>query len=463
MREAEAVRHRASAVAEPMNRRGPALLRAGPRGVGPSAPAGRIPSWAPPRSQPPPRTPVRGCRGGGGRGAVGGPRRAQPGAAGAVRPPRARCWSWRAPDRAKRGSSPTASPSCAHPKGAPSGSSRSPSRTGRPGDGGARRRAPRRSQPGRMWVMTFHAACARILRAEAVRARVPAGLHDLRPGRPDPGRQGRASRTASTRIRSGTRRAASTPASPDAKNRLIKPEASSSNEAVDGFFDEIVAEVYTAYQRRLQLAGAMDFDDLLMHAVDLLENGVPDVREKWQERFRHVMVDECQDTNHAQYRLVPHARRQPAATSAWSATPTSRSTRGAAPTSGTSSTSRRTSRTRRWIRLEQNYRSTQRYPRRGERASSRTTPWSPGEAAVVRPRRGARRCGSSSARTSRARRGSSLSQIGVPPNDGYARASDVAIFYRTNAQSRVMEDLLRRHDIVLPGRGRPQDSTTAPR
>ena len=47
----------------------------------------------------------------------------------------------------------------------------------------------------------------------------------------------------------------------------------------------------------------MDFDDLLMHTVDLLET-VPDVREKWQERFRHVMVDEYQDTNHAQYRLV---------------------------------------------------------------------------------------------------------------------------------------------------------------
>ena len=64
-----------------------------------------------------------------------------------------------------------------------------------------------------------------------------------------------------------------------------------------------MAEVYDDYERRLQAANAMDFDDMIMKTVGLLE-AFPDVRRHWQRGFRYVMVDEYQDTNHAQFRLV---------------------------------------------------------------------------------------------------------------------------------------------------------------
>ncbi len=69
------------------------------------------------------------------------------------------------------------------------------------------------------------------------------------------------------------------------------------------FQDEIVVRAYRRYQDALRANGAMDFDDLLMVTAQLLESSPP-VRERWQQRFGHVLVDEYQDTNHAQYRLV---------------------------------------------------------------------------------------------------------------------------------------------------------------
>ena len=118
------------------------------------------------------------------------------------------------------------------------------------------------------------------------------------------------------------------------------------------------------YQSRLREANALDFDDIIMTTVNLLQ-AFPDVAEHYRRRFRHVLVDEYQDTNHAQYtlvrELVGHRRRRTAGppSCAWWVTPTSRSTPSAAPPSATSSSSRRTTRTRRTILLEQNYRSTQ--------------------------------------------------------------------------------------------------------
>ena len=75
------------------------------------------------------------------------------------------------------------------------------------------------------------------------------------------------------------------------------------SETIGGFFEQTVAEVYDDYERRLQAANAMDFDDMIMKTVGLLE-AFPDVRRHWQRGFRYVMVDEYQDTNHAQFRLV---------------------------------------------------------------------------------------------------------------------------------------------------------------
>lgn len=84
-----------------------------------------------------------------------------------------------------------------------------------------------------------------------------------------------------------------------AKNELIEPDTYRSRD----YFGEVVSRIYPAYQRRLQDSNAMDFDDLLMQTVLLFRKNA-DVREKYQRRYEHVLVDEFQDTNQAQYQLV---------------------------------------------------------------------------------------------------------------------------------------------------------------
>ena len=130
------------------------------------------------------------------------------------------------------------------------------------------------------------------------------------------------------------------------KNELIDEEGYVPQTAPE----KVLAEAYKLYQQRLRQAHAMDFDDLIMNTVHLLQ-AFPDVAEHYRRRFRHVLVDEYQDTNHAQYMLVrelvgPGARarsRRPSCAS--SATPTSRSTPSAARRSATSTSSSATTRT----------------------------------------------------------------------------------------------------------------------
>jgi DNA helicase-2/ATP-dependent DNA helicase PcrA len=89
-----------------------------------------------------------------------------------------------------------------------------------------------------------------------------------------------------------------------AKDKLIKPALLECE--VDGtsdYFLENVKKVYELYQSRLKSANALDFDDLIMQTVELLQNNA-DILEKWQRQFRYIMVDEYQDTNYAQYKLV---------------------------------------------------------------------------------------------------------------------------------------------------------------
>jgi len=87
----------------------------------------------------------------------------------------------------------------------------------------------------------------------------------------------------------------------DAKNRLR--DAAAYREMVGSYFEQTVADVFEVYERQLHRNNAMDFDDLLVRAVNLLEL-FPEVRERYQTAFRHVLVDEYQDTNHAQYRWL---------------------------------------------------------------------------------------------------------------------------------------------------------------
>src|SRR5687767_10686969 len=150
-----------------------------------------------------------------------------------------------------------------------------------------------------MWVMTFHSACARMLRADADKLGYTRGFTiydeqdslrlvkacidelDVDPKRFAP---------------RGIRRQIS-----DAKNQLLDAEAYKLK--VETFFEQTAADVYGLYEQRLHAANAMDFDDLLFRCVNLFEL-FEEVRDRYRRAFRHVLVDEYQDTNRAQYRWL---------------------------------------------------------------------------------------------------------------------------------------------------------------
>ena len=150
-----------------------------------------------------------------------------------------------------------------------------------------------------MWVMTFHSACARILRANAERLGYKRSftIYDeadsLRMIK-------RCVEEAGVDPKRFPPRAIKNAIS-GAKSQLVDPEAYA--EAQSSFFEENVADVYRLYEKRMLEANAMDFDDLLVRTVNLLEL-FPDVRERYQKAFRWVLVDEYQDTNRVQYRLL---------------------------------------------------------------------------------------------------------------------------------------------------------------
>jgi DNA helicase-2/ATP-dependent DNA helicase PcrA len=147
-----------------------------------------------------------------------------------------------------------------------------------------------------MWVMTFHSACARILRAEADRLGYTRQftIYDQADAR-------RLTKRSADAVGVDPKRF--TPAAihnqiSAAKNRLI--DAESYRQAVGSQFEEMIADIY---ERDLHRMNAMDFDDLLFRVVNLLEL-FEEARERYRATFRHVLVDEYQDTNHAQYRLL---------------------------------------------------------------------------------------------------------------------------------------------------------------
>ena len=150
-----------------------------------------------------------------------------------------------------------------------------------------------------MWVTTFHSACARMLRADAERLGYSRGftIYDesdslrmlkrcMEELHVDPKRY--PPRAIRSQI-SG------------AKNQLVDSDAYA--QAQGSVFEETTAGVYALYEKRMLAANAMDFDDLLVRTVNALEL-FEEVRERWRRTFRHVLVDEYQDTNHAQYRML---------------------------------------------------------------------------------------------------------------------------------------------------------------
>ncbi len=150
-----------------------------------------------------------------------------------------------------------------------------------------------------MWVMTFHAACARMLRAEAPRLGYTRQftIYDQSDSR-------RLTKRCLDELGVDTKRF--TPGAVQnqisgAKNQLQDAEAY--GQLVGGYFEQTVADAYRLYEQQIHRMNAMDFDDLLFRAVNVLEL-FSDVRERYATAFRHVLVDEYQDTNHAQYRWL---------------------------------------------------------------------------------------------------------------------------------------------------------------
>jgi DNA helicase-2/ATP-dependent DNA helicase PcrA len=153
-----------------------------------------------------------------------------------------------------------------------------------------------------MWVMTFHSACVRILRREAKRFGYP-GNFSIYDAADSQRLMALLCRELELDAKQYPPKAVLALVS-NAKNELIDYEsfASRASHARDAR-DKTVAEAYAEYQRRLVAAGAMDFDDLIMVTVNMLQ-AFPEVAEAYRRRFRHVLVDEYQDTNHAQYVLI---------------------------------------------------------------------------------------------------------------------------------------------------------------
>ena len=286
-----------------------------------------------------------------------------------------------------------------------------------------------------MWVSTFHSACVRILRAEHERAglRSSFSIYDADDSRRliqlvareldlDPKRYSPRSLAAQVS---------------NLKNELIDPDTFTGT--AKGPAQRAVAETYALYQRRLREAHALDFDDLIMSTVNLLQ-AFPDVAEKYQSRFRHVLVDEYQDTNHAQYMLVKQlvGGAEPAELCVvGDADQSIYAFRGA--TIRNILEFERDFPNARTILLEQNYRSTQTILTAANAVIDRNSGRKPkhlwsdlgaGEQIVGYV-----------ADTEHAEADWVAREIGRLREQGQARPGDVAIFYRTNAQSRVFEEV----------------------
>ena len=290
-----------------------------------------------------------------------------------------------------------------------------------------------------MWVMTFHAACARILRSEAPRLGFTRQftIYDQADSR-------RLIKQNLEELGFDTKRF--TPRAiqgqiSDAKNRLRS--AADYREMVDGYFEQTVADVYEEYERSLHRMNAMDFDDLIFRTVDVFQ-AFPEVRERYAgSSFRHVLVDEYQDTNHAQYRLLTliageHRNLAVVGDDAQSVY----GFRGADIRNILDFRDDFPDAT--IVKLEQNYRSTQTVldaansviaQNRGQMPKTLWTELGEGDPILVKD-----------LDDEHAEARFVAGEIERLGDEGLSR-SEIAVFYRTNAQSRVLEDTLVRREI----------------
>lgn len=312
-----------------------------------------------------------------------------------------------------------------------------------------------------MWISTFHSACVRILRREhrVLGLRSNFSIYDaadsqrlmtlvLRELNYDPKRFN--PKVISRRVS-------------DLKNELVDAEDFARTVGDNAPFDAALAQAYTTYQQRLRQAHALDFDDLIMATVQLLQ-AFPHVAEHYRRRFRHILVDEYQDTNHAQYALVREltgiqaAREEEASNGPGSDLPPAELT--VVGDSDQSIYAFRGATIRnilefeadypeaRTLLLEQNYRSTQNILSAANSIISRN------------PERRVKKLWTSSgdgpqvvgyvADSEHEEARFIAEEIDRLADEEEVRPADVAVFYRTNAQSRALEEVLIR--VGLPYR-----------
>ena len=288
-----------------------------------------------------------------------------------------------------------------------------------------------------MWVSTFHSMCVRILRAEAAKLGLKSSFTIYDQG-------------DSVRLMTMVARDLDLDAKRYPGRSLAAQVSSLKNELVDeeDFApstppERVLADVYTLYQQRLREAHALDFDDLIMTTVHLLQ-AFPDVAEHYRRRFRHVLVDEYQDTNHAQYVLV----RELVGTGAGPVPPAELCVVGDADQSiyaFRGATIRNIDEFERdypqatTILLEQNYRSTQRILRAANTVIARNTGRRPkslwtdaGDGELIE---------GYVADNEHDEAAWVAEQIDALVDEGTAAPKEIAVFYRTNNASRVFEEV----------------------
>jgi len=299
----------------------------------------------------------------------------------------------------------------------------------------------------RMWVMTFHAACGRILRREAQRLGYRSNFTIY-----DQADQVRLVKQCLEELERDPKRfvprGIHTQIS-NAKNQLIGPDEYKTR--VASFYDQTVADAYALYQRRLFTSNAVDFDDLIMLTVDVLER-FPEALERWQKAFRYVLVDEYQDTNHAQYRLLQLlAGKHKNVFAVGDPDQSIYAFRGADIRNILEF--ERDFPGGRLIALEQNYRSTNAVLRAANavitnnRERKPKNLWSElGEGDPVRVLE---------VEDEHAEARFVAAEVASLIDEAFA-GSEIAVFYRTNAQSRVLEDVLVRQEIPYQVIGGPR-------
>jgi DNA helicase-2/ATP-dependent DNA helicase PcrA len=297
------------------------------------------------------------------------------------------------------------------------------------------------------WVMTFHAACGRILRREAPRLGYRTNFTIY-----DSADQVRLVKQCLEELDRDPKRF--TPRGihsqiSNAKNQLVGPEEYSRR--VASFYDQTVADVYELYQRRMFGSNAVDFDDMLYLTVDVLER-FPEAREKWQQAFRYVLVDEYQDTNHAQYRLLQLLAEPDLNVFAVGDPDQSIYAFRGADIRNVLEFERDFAGAK-TIALEQNYRSTNNILEAANGVISQNRERKPknlwselGEGDPVRV---------VEVEDEHAEARYVAAEIAMLVEQGY-NGSEVAVFYRTNAQSRVLEDVMVRQGIAYQVVGGPR-------